>query len=106
MRCMKYMLRDLMRVAIPIAAAGSLASATTGCSTMGTTEFSAPGEYRRGEPHITNEESPMIGNFGYVRGLGFGTVEDFKWHEVYETPRETQRGLDRLDELRSGNYSN
>lgn len=78
-------------------AAGTLITANIGCSITG--------EYKAGEPHITNEESPMIGNFGYIRGLGFGTIEDFKWHEAYETPRATQKGLDRLEELRAGSYS-
>jgi len=80
-------------------------SSSAGCTTIGSTEFSTPGSYRQGEPHITNEESPMIGDFGYIRGLGFGRIKDFKWHEVYETPRATQKGLDRLEELRSGDYT-
>ena len=92
---------------IPIAIGASLFS-SSGCSATGGyqgREFNMPGNIQRGEPHITNEESLMIGNWGYVRNLGFGRVEDFKWHEVYETPRESQIGLDRLYSLRRGDYS-
>jgi hypothetical protein len=91
------------KILTAIALTASLAA--SGCATMGTSEFAAPGQYRMGEPHITNEESPMIGNFGYVRGLGFGRVEDFKWHEVYETPRATAKGLKVLENLRNQDYS-
>jgi len=101
---MKGALRQISRIMVPLAVATSLI-ANVGCATIGSTEFSTPGSYRQGEPHITNEESLMIGNFGYVRGLGFGRIKDFKWHEVYETPRATQKGLDRLEALRNQDYS-